>query len=341
LVVKKETNEFEETIYCPICNSQDYIIHDYKDNIWNFLSTFRNLKIKACKGCGFGYSFPELADSEVNVFYEKHYRAKNSPFHTDFKAIVKTKHFDTRSISQLLLFKQFFNIGDKPVFLDIGPGKGQSFSSATKLFTNPTCVAIEHNEGAAEALERVYSAFTFNSLKDFNSAGKKADFILMSHSLEHFKLSWLGLFFKEIKQAISPVGGILIEVPQVDMRLHHDLRVLDAPHFLFFSKTSLRKLFENNGWDVIFCESCGEIYETLIEGHVGQIKKENFLVQATKIFKTICLKLYRALPSKIRSIIYFTKNNYLTSGFQIDNNFNYCGDRTIIRLVARPKNHLP
>ena len=53
----------------------------------------------------------------------------------------------------------------------------------------------------------------------------------MSHSLEHFKLSWLGLFFEELKQAISPKGGILVEVPRVDMRLHHDIRVLDAPIF--------------------------------------------------------------------------------------------------------------
>ena len=340
MVNEKEKNDSEEIIFCPICNSNEYIRHDYKDTIWDFLSTFKDLKIKTCKGCGFGYSFPELADSEVNLFYEKHYRAKNSPFHTDFRAIVKTKHIDTRSISQIFLFKQFFDIGEKPVFLDIGPGKGNSFSSATKLFANPTCVAIEHNEGAAEALKRVYTAITFKSLKNFISAGKKADFILMSHSLEHFKLSWLGLFFEEIKQAISPEGGILVEVPQVDLRIHHVNRVLDAPHFLFFSKTSLRKLFENNGWDVLFCESCGDIYEKLTEGSDGQIKNENFLVQVTKIFKTVCLKLYRALPSKVRSAIYFLKNNYLTSGFRIDNNFNYCGDRTIIRLVARPKNHL-
>ena len=91
----------------------------------------------------------------------------------------------------------------------------------------------------------------------------------------------------------------------------------------------------------MFCESCGEIYEKLPEGHVGHVIKENFSTQVAKTFKTICLKSYRALPSKIRSVIYFMKTSYLTSGFRIDNNFNYCGDRTTIRLVARPKNHLP
>ena len=56
----KKTNEFEETIYCQSANSQDYIIHDYKDNIWNFLSTFRNLKIKACKRMWFWIFIPGI-----------------------------------------------------------------------------------------------------------------------------------------------------------------------------------------------------------------------------------------------------------------------------------------
>ena len=54
---RKRKNKFEETIFCPICNSKDDIRYDYKDNIWNFLSTFRDLKIRACKACGLGVHF--------------------------------------------------------------------------------------------------------------------------------------------------------------------------------------------------------------------------------------------------------------------------------------------
>ena len=42
---RKEKNKFEETIFCPICNSKDDIRYDYKEHM-ELLSTFRDLKLE-------------------------------------------------------------------------------------------------------------------------------------------------------------------------------------------------------------------------------------------------------------------------------------------------------
>ena len=57
-------------------------------------------------------------------------------------------------------------------------------------------------------------------------------------------------FLKQMNQVIAPGGALIIEVPNVDMRQHINMRSIDSPHFIFFSKDNLRLLLKK-GWDVL------------------------------------------------------------------------------------------
>ena len=327
----------EQDMHCPICDSAESKFLDYKDDIWTHLATFDKLKIKTCINCGLGYSVPELPNQEVNLFYEKHYRAETSPFYTDYKALTENKSFDSRSAAQLLLVKQFINLPEKPVFLDIGPGSGKSFGSANKIMNKPTCIAIEPNEGAASALKRVYSAASFSSLTELIATGQMVDVILMSHTLEHFNITWLDNFLTQISQLMSPGAGLIIEVPHVDMRKHSEIRLLDAPHFIFFSKDSLRLLFENKGWEVLYCETCSKMYEDVSTQKNNEIN-ENFGIRAAyKNIKKRSRNIVKRLPVWLRKVIHISFNAIKNKDLNINSDFEYCGNRTAIRLVARPQ----
>lgn len=319
----------EQKTHCPICNSAEARFFNYIDNIWTHLSIFDKLEIKACINCGFAYSLPELRSEAVNIFYEKHYRAESSPFYTDYAALMENKACDSRSTAQLLLIKQFVNLRENAVFLDIGPGSGKSFASANKILSKPTCVAIEPNEGAASALQRVYSATTFSSLTELSATDKKVDVILMSHTLEHFDISWVDDFLAQIGQVMSPGAGLIIEVPHVDMRKHSEIRLLDAPHFMFFSKESLRLLFESKGWDVLYCETCSSMYED------SSIQKNYEVSRIINHIKKQTRKLVKRLPVWLRKIIHLSFNAAKNKNFKINSDFEYCGNRTALRLVAR------
>lgn len=120
---------------------------------------------------------------------------------------------------------------------------------------------MEPSERAASALKRVYSTATFSSLTELSENKKMVDVILMSHNLEHFYIPCGDDLLAQIGQVMTPETGLIIEVPHVDMRKHSEIRLFDTPHFMFFSKESLRLLFESKGWDVLYCETCSSMYQ--------------------------------------------------------------------------------
>ena len=210
----------------------------------------------------------------IENFYAKDYRRSQSPFYIDFEKLrTYPVEYDIRSIAQITLAKQFviFNTGD--IFLDIGPGRGGSFAVANKVLINPRSIGIELNQGATNAFKRLYGIETLPSFNTFIKQGLKAKIILLSHSLEHFKLSTLEDFLVNLKKLISNDGVVVIEVPLIDFRKHANFREEDAPHFLFFNLESLQLIFEKNHWKVLFINSCGYNYDDWFEKINLQVKK--------------------------------------------------------------------
>ena len=243
---------------------------------------------------------------------------------------------DPRSLAQLLLAKQYTNFEAGDLFIELGPGDGGAFDVAEEILLSPKIIGIELNEGAKEAFKRVYGVEIFTSIKDVIAKGYRGKICLLSHSLEHLKLSWLKDSIKDFKQIISPGGVLIVEVPLVDMRIHADYGCGSAPHFLFFSADSLRLIFEEHGWDILFINSCDTLYMDWMKskGLLQKGKLSKGIILRTRV-KNLLRKLIAILPALLQKKILtlVTRNRLDFSNMQ----FSYGGDRTCLRIVVQPK----
>jgi hypothetical protein len=303
----------------------------YRDPVWQETGIFKGLSIAFCSTCGFGFSAPEIADETINEFYAHVYRGRGSPFYTDFAALARPVAPDYRSLAQLVLARHFveFEPGDR--FVDIGPGAGRSFASAASVLRRPQMYAVELNDGAALAYRRVYGVETFRGVDALSQQGCRSTIVLSSHSLEHFRLRDLTVFLTSVSTALQARGVFVAEVPCVDLRVHRDVRGSDSPHFLFFSKDSLRRILQSSGFDVLFLETCAQTYagQDEIGGHSGALERSGA--------RGVAVRALNLMPESVTRLLrrlYFR----LGSG-TIDlsrDDFAYGGDRTCLRAVARP-----
>ena len=95
---------------------------------------------------------------------------------------------------------------------------------------------------------------------------------------EHF-LS-LNEVLENLEQIIKKDGLIFIEVPNCakEYWLNH---VNDEPHIYFFSKKSLLKIFDNDKFEVIKLEACGESWDNYIKDYL----KKNVPIKNLKEIK--------------------------------------------------------
>ena len=71
----------------------------------------------------------------------------------------RLRSIDARSLAQIYmgLSQVIFKYNDN--FLDLGPGSGNSFATASLVLDNPNCFGIELNRGAQEFYLKNYSFF--------------------------------------------------------------------------------------------------------------------------------------------------------------------------------------
>ena len=108
----------------------------------------------------------------------------------------------------------------------------------------------------------LYGVETFTSLPQLVASKKtRPKVILSSHSLEHFTYKSALELLSDVKVCLDATGVFILEVPNVDLRFIENNRSDDSPHFMFFSQESLRLFFESNGFNVLFCQSCGVLQQ--------------------------------------------------------------------------------
>ena len=322
---------------CPICNhDESHFYLNYINKKFKYIDCLNNLKIKVCQNCGFGFSFPEIQDELVKNFYEDEYRKYGSEFYIPFNNLnTRPARLEPRSLAQILLAKQYVDFMSKDYFIDIGPGGGSSFNAALEALTNPRLIAIEINKGASDAYSRLYGATSIANIKLFVNMGSKAKIILLSHFLEHYKLSLLEEILQELRGAISPNGCLVIEVPNDDMRIYGEHRVDDSPHFLFFSKRSLAMLFERNNWQILFIDTCGPPIDINNIQNISPAENPNTTKKASTYLGKVPRAISLLMPNSLR-----TKLLKLLTYSQVDFNnpeFSYGGARSCLRIVVKAR----
>ncbi len=317
---------------CPICNTSNNLeVTPYIDAHHPPSRIFDGLSIVFCTVCGFGCSSPEIEEKAVNEFYEHTYRGIDSPHAIAFSELSKPVSYDCRSLAQLLLARHFVEVESGDSFADIGPGGGRSFASASTVLKTPKMYAVELSDGAAAAYKRIYGVDTFKSVKSLNEHIGRLKIILSSHSLEHFKFGQLESLFADVKNALSSDGVLVVEVPHNDMRIHLKTRNSDSPHFLFFSKESLRWGLESFGFDVLFLESCGASYEDWRHHETTKTARQDSSLKGKG--RTAYEKMPMSVKGVIRRAYMHFRRESLNFG---DANFSYGGNRACLRAVVRP-----
>ena len=347
---------------CKLCNGDisNSLIPYNNIIINNFSGLFDNLNLCYCTNCGLGTINSQIKNELIFNFYEFQYRAKNSPFHINFKDVNDIHEtfvcYSHRTSQQLLLVKEFCTFESNDIFLDIGPGAGGSFYIASSLLNEPQLFGIEISNGASE----FYNRFPLNkinvldSIEKFIELKKKAKVLLMSHSLEHYQIADLPDLFKNIKHAIDQEGILIIEVPNVDLRIHTKNRGADTPHLIFFSQKSLGILLEKYGFKVLFSNTCDQIYQeesnlteqnsllkikNLIRIFYNKVpfRIQTFLRKFKKVLNIFSHKSNNPLlPSNLETIkSIHTNREHQVVKVKIPDNEVYGGNRHCIRVVAK------
>jgi len=309
---------------CPICLSQ---LGDNRFKYNNFdrshIRIFDHIEIKYCSSCGFGFSYPDLDDSTIDNFYKHDYRNEG-----EFLRKIEY-HLDHRSIAQIFLALQFCEWNKGDIFLDVGPGGGTSFSSALSILDEPVLAAIELAEDAIQDFQNIYSVTGGSSISDVVTKLKsKPKIVLSSHSLEHFTFKGALKFINDVNEFLDPNGVFICEVPSEDFKKNMVVKGEHAPHFLFFSKASLRKLFESNGFEVKFIDTCSLTFDFIDELNNSE---EEIITHAA---------LEKGAKSFIKNIVKSILLKFNRRGRVIldNHNFKYGGDRICLRIVAVKKN---
>jgi hypothetical protein len=267
---------------------------EYKNKEFPHSDIFKSKLITVCPNCGFGFLISEPSIELINDFYSNEYRNPKSSFFIDFSRMSSLKSIDARSLGQIYLGLGQIVFRENDVFLDLGPGSGNSFSTANLVLERPICYGVELNAGAKEFYERAYGAKTFVSISQFVKEGLKAKLIILSHSLEHFKLSEISELMNKLKMALAPEGVVVIEVPNDDLTIFGSTRENDSPHLLFFNQHSLTNLVTKYGFEVVAFTKVGNT--RISSFHISPIENG-----ATLSFLTTYIDLarLRALLTKI------------------------------------------
>jgi SAM-dependent methyltransferase len=325
---------------CDLCNSELQNDTDYL-NEWNH-NLFENKSLLICMNCGFSQINPKLTDNDLNNYYENIYRSKNSPMYIDFNSYFLDKHTsDFRSISQLLLGRQYVSNKKEYSFLDIGPGPGFSLISAKKIFQNVKLSVIESNSHAKNFYKKFFKDLSI--YKNLNEIKNEIDVILMSHSLEHFDINDMPALFQDMHNILADDGIVIIEVPHADLRNASFLskRKNDTPHLSFFSLDSLTKFVNKSKFNIRFINTVGPLLLDTYSEEINEGKEQNSTLSRNgsniyKIIKKIIKKIsnyfgFYGYLKKINVILNTTEEPYSNINFQ------YGGNRDCIRCVLKKK----
>jgi 2-polyprenyl-3-methyl-5-hydroxy-6-metoxy-1,4-benzoquinol methylase len=148
--------------------------------------------------------------------------------------------------------------------LEVGCANG-SFGEAIKSRQECLYVGIEPHESSAEEaatkLDKVYNSF-FEDARF--SDGTQFDCIVFNDVLEHLPDPWVAL--QNCLTLLSPNGIVVSSVPNflywpvqreiVINRdwIHTDWGVLDRTHRWFFTRKSLKRMFESSGFEIVRME---------------------------------------------------------------------------------------
>ncbi|QLC26648.1 class I SAM-dependent methyltransferase [Parasphingopyxis algicola] len=239
---------------CPICGCDQGWRPAYRVIKESHEPIFGDRFIALCSECGFGNSQPNIPNHLLAQYYA-------SDFAPRFRGKVAKGEWpilDERSVAQISLARLFchFEAGDG--FLDLGPGAGVSFFTASQLLPEPKMFGVEMNEEMIDNIGKRIPDVRF--APDIEGIARIKDapirLALTSHSLEHFNGDGVIDALRDVYTILEYGGTLFVEVPHWDLR-EFDKRRNDVPHLCFFSKDSLDRALRAAGFEIELIRTFG------------------------------------------------------------------------------------
>ena len=236
---------------CHICHNDTLemvsLFHELKQVTSDCRPHPRNGHLGICTHCGSVQKRVDAAyRAECDEIYRSYalYRQSGGVEQKVFSQACGTG--DSRS---MVMFKALEKEGVIPQnghLLDVGCGNGsllRSFHSIRPDWTMWGCELHDANKSEVEAIPGVEGFH----VGDVAKLDRQFEMVSMQHSLEHFFEPVT--FLSSLRNKLTPGGLLLIEVPNYAAN-PFDLVVAD--HVTHFDKTSLERVIEAAGYDIVF-----------------------------------------------------------------------------------------
>jgi 2-polyprenyl-3-methyl-5-hydroxy-6-metoxy-1,4-benzoquinol methylase len=211
-------------------------------------------RVMRCPDCGYGWTDPAPADSEIHRWYPREYYGKeNVRFNPLFEAL--TRRFRRRRAQEIA------SRVPRGRVLDVGCGRGLILGTLKEWGYETHGVELSE-ESAWHARHRMGAAM---HVGDFISAALEPasfDAIIFWHSLEHFRRPVDALL--HARELLKPGGLLVVAVPNSDSLQARVFRAawfhLDVPrHYVHFGLRSLEALLLRAGFTTETARHfCGE-----------------------------------------------------------------------------------
>jgi 2-polyprenyl-3-methyl-5-hydroxy-6-metoxy-1,4-benzoquinol methylase len=157
--------------------------------------------------------------------------------------------------------------------LDVGCSSGAFGGELRKLSRITRLIGLEPNVEAAEVARSVYDQVFVGQFPDDQDqlpAGERYDAIYFNDVLEHMQQPELAL--AAAQHLLLPAGVVIASIPNIrhvsilarlivqDEWRYTEVGILDKTHLRFFTARSIRRLFEEGGWDIERLEGINRVW---------------------------------------------------------------------------------
>lgn len=152
------------------------------------------------------------------------------------------------------------------IILDVGCGEGQTSAVAKKTLNASVAVGVEPFLAAAKVAEMNLDRVLTSDIEvlDLDYPEGYFDCIICADVLEHTRDPWTVL--KKLYYYLSDDGFLVASIPNVQNFLvikkllrgtfdYEDSGILDKTHLRFFTLTTIKKMFDETGYEIIKIDS--------------------------------------------------------------------------------------
>jgi SAM-dependent methyltransferase len=204
------------------------------------------MKLVSCVKCGFVYYDGDYEDSDLELFYQKHYYINSYQLRAEHPA---EKEYNEKSIDILLANGVCLNA----TVVDVGCGPGHLLNQMRVRGFNDLAGVELSNDYVKELEQNGFSAYHSSSIKLPIPENIQVDCFIYKNIFEH--LFSLHETVSEIRQKIAIGGTVFVEVPDAAIYDHckqyHPLHYFTLEHINHFDRAHLQNLFVEYGFKLI------------------------------------------------------------------------------------------